>query len=229
MPFPHTVVLLEKQPDSDGPAVCHDPPAESQSGCQPKWTESMTDVAATLHEWVFKGWESIGRVLFVGILAYTGLLFFLRISGKRTLSKMNAFDLVITVALGSTFSTIIISRQTGLADGLTALALLIALQYSVAWLSIRWPWFQDLIKSEPTLLFHQGNYLWQALRRERVAEGEVLAAIRGSGVAQLGRRNGGCPGNGWFVYRYSEQNRHCGNQPPECPARSLRMRIRCNT
>ncbi|GAB3559829.1 hypothetical protein [Spirosoma fluminis] len=50
----------------------------------------MTDVAATLHDWVFKGWESIGRVVFVGTLAYIGLLIFLRISGKRTLSKMNA-------------------------------------------------------------------------------------------------------------------------------------------
>ncbi|PRY25874.1 uncharacterized protein DUF421 [Spirosoma oryzae] len=98
---------------------------------------------------------------------------------------MNAFDLVVTVSLGSTLSTILISRQTGLADGLTALALLIALQYSVAWLSIRWPWFQRVIKSEPTLLLHQGQYLWLALRRERVAEGEVLAAIRGSGVARL--------------------------------------------
>ncbi|WP_460985398.1 DUF421 domain-containing protein [Spirosoma fluminis] len=89
------------------------------------------------------------------------------------------------MALGSTFSTIIISRQTGLANGLTALALLIALQYSVAWLSIRWPWFQRVIKSEPNLLFHQGQYLRLALRRERVAEGEVLAAIRSSGAAQL--------------------------------------------
>ena len=50
----------------------------------------MTGIASTLYDWVFKGWESIGRVVFVGILAYTGLLFFLRISGKRTLSKMNA-------------------------------------------------------------------------------------------------------------------------------------------
>ena len=30
----------------------------------------MTDVAATLHEWVFKGWESIARVVFVGIRVY---------------------------------------------------------------------------------------------------------------------------------------------------------------
>ena len=66
----------------------------------------MTDVASTLYDWVFKGWESLGRVLFVGILAYAGLLLFLRMSGKRTLSKMNAFDLVVTVSLGSTLSTI---------------------------------------------------------------------------------------------------------------------------
>lgn len=146
----------------------------------------MDDFLNTLHGWIFKGWGPVGRVLFVGVFAYAGLLAFLRLSGKRTLSKMNAFDLVVTVALGSTLSTIIMSKQTGLADGLTALALLIALQFSVAWLSIRWPWFRDAIKSEPTLLFYQGDFLPQALRRERVTEDEVLAAMRGSGVAHPG-------------------------------------------
>jgi uncharacterized membrane protein YcaP (DUF421 family) len=144
----------------------------------------MMEVLNTLSDWLFKGWESIGRVVFVGVLAYAGLLLFLRISGKRTLSKMNAFDLVVTVSLGSTLSTILISRQTGVADGLTALALLIALQYSVAWLSVRWPWFRQLIRSEPTLLFHQGIYLHTALRREWVTSEEILAAIRQSGATQ---------------------------------------------
>ena len=49
----------------------------------------------------------------------------------------------------------------------------------------RWPRFRRIIKSEPTLLFHQGHYLRQALRQERVAEGEFMAAIRSSGIAQL--------------------------------------------
>jgi uncharacterized membrane protein YcaP (DUF421 family) len=147
----------------------------------------MNDLLNTLYDWVFKGWGSIWRALFVGILAYAGLLTFLRLSGKRTLSKMNAFDLVITVSLGSTLSTIIVSRQTGLADGLTALGLLIALQFSVAWLSVRWPWFRNAIKSEPTLLFYQGDFLHRALRQERVTENEVLAALRDSGVAHPGK------------------------------------------
>ena len=37
----------------------------------------------------------------VGVLAYIALVVVLRISGKRTLAKMNGFDLVVTVALGS--------------------------------------------------------------------------------------------------------------------------------
>ena len=115
------------------------------------------DELSTLADWLFKGWDTIGRVLVVGTLSYIGLLIILRTSGKRTLSKMNAFDMVVTVALGSTLSNIFMSRQTGLADGLTGLATLALLQFVVAWLSIRWPGFKKLIKSEPTLLFFQGD------------------------------------------------------------------------
>lgn len=142
------------------------------------------DLLTTLSNWLFKGWESIGRVLLVGILSYAGLVLLLRISGKRTLSKMSAFDLVVTVALGSTLSSIIVSQQTGVADGLTALALLIGLQYSVAWLSVQWPTFKRFIKGEPTLLFHRGQYLKRAMRQQRVNVEEVLAAIRGSGATR---------------------------------------------
>jgi len=33
----------------------------------------------------------------------------LRVSGKRTLAKLNAFDFVVTVALGSTLATILLN------------------------------------------------------------------------------------------------------------------------
>jgi len=143
------------------------------------------DILTTLGDWLFKGWESIGRVLVVGTMAYAGLLLFLRISGKRTLSKMNAFDLVVTVALGSTLSNILMSRQTGLADGLMGFVTLIGLQFLVARLSVGWVGFRRLIKSEPSLLFFGGRYLEQAMHRQRVVEGEVLAAIRQAGISQL--------------------------------------------
>jgi uncharacterized membrane protein YcaP (DUF421 family) len=134
----------------------------------------------------FSGWDPVGRVLIVGVLAYAGLVLLLRISGKRTLSKMNAFDLVVTVALGSTLATILLSKETALIEGLTAFALLIALQFVVAWSSRRAVWFNGLVKSEPALLLHRGEFLDSALRRERVTRQEVLAAARSSGARTLG-------------------------------------------
>ena len=50
----------------------------------------------------FQGWGGIARTLVVGVIAYAGLVLILRLSGKRTLSKLNAFDFVVTVAFGST-------------------------------------------------------------------------------------------------------------------------------
>ena len=49
----------------------------------------------------FDSWGDIARVLLVGSAAYATLIVVLRLSGKRTLSQLNAFDFVITVAIGS--------------------------------------------------------------------------------------------------------------------------------
>lgn len=133
----------------------------------------------------FAGWEPIGRVLIVGVLAYLGLVTLLRISGKRTLSKMNAFDLVVTVALGSTLATILLSKETALVEGMAALGLLIVLQFVVTWSSMRAKWVSRIVKSEPALLVHRGEFLDGTLHRERVTREEVLAAIRGSGAATI--------------------------------------------
>jgi uncharacterized membrane protein YcaP (DUF421 family) len=46
----------------------------------------------------FDSWADLARILAVGAGAYGGLVLVLRLSGKRTLAKLNAFDLVVTVA-----------------------------------------------------------------------------------------------------------------------------------
>ncbi len=133
----------------------------------------------------FSTWAGLGRVVVVGILAYAGLIALLRVSGKRTLAKMNAFDLVVTVALGSTLATILLSRNVPLIEGILAFIVLIALRYAIAWLSVRSTTVGRLVKSEPTLLLYRGEVLAQALRRERVTASEVRAAVRGHGIASL--------------------------------------------
>lgn len=133
----------------------------------------------------FNGWAGLGRTLVIGVLAYASLVLLLRISGKRTLSKMNAFDLVVTVALGSTLATVLLSKDIALAEGVLAFVVLVGLQYVLAWLGSRSAKVQALIKSEPSLLVYQGRFLEKALLRERVAKVEALAAIRSQGIADL--------------------------------------------
>lgn len=133
----------------------------------------------------FDSWQGIWRTALVGVLAYLALVVLLRVSGKRTLSKMNAFDLVVTVALGSTLATIVLSSDVALAEGLTAFAVLILMQFVIAWLSVRSQTVSKLVKSEPALLVYQGRLLPDALRRERVVDKEVWAAARAEGIADL--------------------------------------------
>ncbi|QNI02790.1 DUF421 domain-containing protein [Halomonas sp. SH5A2] len=134
---------------------------------------------------LFSGWDSLFRTLVVGVLAYVALIIFLRISGKRTLSKMNAFDLIVTVALGSTLATVLLSKDVALAEGLLAFALLIALQFAVTWSSVRALWVRQLATGEPQMLVYCGAFLSAAMVRSRVTEDEIRAAVRSVGVNSL--------------------------------------------
>ena len=133
----------------------------------------------------FENWMGVVRTVLVGTLAYISLLLLVRISGKRTLSKMNAFDLIVTVALGSTLATILLSKDTPLVEGVLALGLLIFLQFSITWLSVRSKTVSRLVKAEPRLLFHKGEFLQGAMKEERVGQGELLQAMRSQGIGQL--------------------------------------------
>lgn len=134
---------------------------------------------------LFSDWADMGRIVVAGVLAYTALLVFVRISGKRTLSKLNAFDFVITVALGSTLSSVVLDKTVSLAGGVLAIALLILLQSGVSWSTVRWGHVERVVTSRPVLVVHRGEFLARAMRDERLMEADVRAAIRASGKRDL--------------------------------------------
>lgn len=132
----------------------------------------------------FDTWTDLGRVLIVGPLAYAALVAVLRISGARSLSKLNAFDLVVTVALGSTLATVLLNGSVSLAEGVLGLVVLVLLQYLVSRLSLRWRGVERLVKSEPVLLYGHG-LLRGPMRRARVTEAELQQAARSAGRKSL--------------------------------------------
>jgi uncharacterized membrane protein YcaP (DUF421 family) len=75
----------------------------------------------------------------VGPLAYLWLILVLRTTRKRTLAQLNAFDFIVTVALGSTLASVILSKNVAWVEGALALGLLAILQVVAAWTSDRAP------------------------------------------------------------------------------------------
>jgi uncharacterized membrane protein YcaP (DUF421 family) len=125
----------------------------------------------------FKDWESVGHVALCALIAYFILFLFIRISGKRTLSKLTAFDFVVTITLGSTLSSMILAK-VALIDGAVALAIIILLQYLLAWAAKESKVLEKVINSSPTLVFYQGKFLKEAMDKEVLTEEEVYAEIR---------------------------------------------------
>lgn len=134
---------------------------------------------------LFGSWNAILHTLITGTLSYFGLIAWLRVSGKRTLSKWNSFDFVVTVAFGSVLASALLSDSTSFVQAMIGIGLLVGFQYLLTWLSVRTTTVQRLIKAEPTLLLFRGELLHTTLKKQRVARGEVLAAIRSSGCGQV--------------------------------------------
>lgn len=133
----------------------------------------------------FSDWQSILRIFIISIAAYLALVFILRISGKRTLSKMNAFDLIVTIALGSTLATVILNKNVSLSEGVLAFTLLVLLQYVITYWSARNKQISQLVKSAPTLIAYNGELLKKNMLSERIDEDEVWAALRKKGYSSL--------------------------------------------
>ena len=133
----------------------------------------------------FDDWSDIVRVLVVGTAAYVGLVAVLRVSGKRTLAKLNAFDLVVTVAFGSTLATILLSSDVSYAEGVTALVLLAVLQFVAAMISSRLRLGRAVITARPTLLLRDGVILDEVLHEQRISADEIRQAVRASGAGSL--------------------------------------------
>lgn len=133
----------------------------------------------------FDNWASIERTFIITVLAYIAMIFLLRISGKRTLSKMNAFDFIVTIALGSSFASVVLTKDIALIDGVLVFALLIGMQFLITWLSVRVDKVKHLITGEPTLLLYKGELLKSVLKKERITIEEIYAAVRMKGLAEL--------------------------------------------
>lgn len=135
----------------------------------------------------FDSWSDLVRVAVVGSAAYVTLVLVLRFSGKRTLAKLNAFDLAVTVALGSCLATVLLSSEVSWSEGALAFTTLAVLQLVVAGSSRLLPRGRSVITARPTVVLRDGQPDHAALREQRLTLDELRQAVRSTGFGGFDR------------------------------------------
>jgi len=138
-----------------------------------------------MEKYIFTNLPDLGRLMLITVSTYVALVIMLRIAGKRTLAKMNAFDFVVTIAIGSVLSIIMMDKTIPLLEGIAALALLIILQYLISWATVNFKSLNSFVRSSPTLLFYEGEMLKKNMKKERVTKSEILASLRKEGIHSI--------------------------------------------
>lgn len=135
--------------------------------------------------WLLNSWEDIVRVAIVAVLGYLAFAMIIRLSGKRTISKLNTFDLILSIVIGSLLARTILARDAALLEGVVALVTLIIMQVLFTRLATREAIIRDLVHPRPSLLFYRGELHLSRMHRERISNEDIRQAVRSSGLSSM--------------------------------------------
>jgi uncharacterized membrane protein YcaP (DUF421 family) len=116
------------------------------------------------------------------LLVYLAVLLMIRLSGKRTIGEFSPFDVVVLLLIAEAAQGSMTGNDTSLQGGLLVMAVLIALNYLVAWLSTRSRRMELLLQGGPVVLIRNGEIDFAVLRRQNVPIGDVEEAMRSHGI-----------------------------------------------
>jgi uncharacterized membrane protein YcaP (DUF421 family) len=118
--------------------------------------------------------------------AFLLILVITRAVGRRELSSMEPFDLILLVVIGDLVQQGVTQSDYSMTGATTVLVTMAVLVVSTAWLSFRFARLRPVLEGEPTLLIADGELLTRNLRRERMTVEEIRAEARLQSIGSLG-------------------------------------------
>ena len=119
------------------------------------------------------------------VFAFVLILVITRAVGRRELSSMEPFDLILLVVIGDLVQQGVTQSDYSLTGATTVLVTMAVLVVATAWLSFRFARLRPLLEGEPTLLISDGELLTRNLRRERMTVEEIRAEARQQSIASF--------------------------------------------
>jgi uncharacterized membrane protein YcaP (DUF421 family) len=118
-------------------------------------------------------------------VVYLVLLLGFRLFGKRDVGQFTLFDLILVLLIANAVQPAMTGPDTSLLGGLIIIVVLLAMNWGVGYLRLRFPLFRHLVQPHPTVIAQEGRWLHDALRREGVDEDEAEMALREHGLASV--------------------------------------------
>ena len=118
----------------------------------------------------------------------TTFVFFLillvtRAVGRRELSSMEPFDLIMLVVIGDLVQQGVTQSDYSVTGATIVISTIALLTVAMAYLSFRFRRLRPVLEGEPIVLVADGEVLERNLRRERITREELAAEAR---LAQIG-------------------------------------------
>ncbi len=119
------------------------------------------------------------------IVAFVVLFLLLRLLGRRELSSMEPFDLILLVVVGDLVQQGVTQSDMSLTGSMLAIGTFAVLSVAVSWLVFRFRRIRKVLDAEPLIILQDGKLVEHNLKHERLTEQEIAAAARQQQIASL--------------------------------------------
>jgi uncharacterized membrane protein YcaP (DUF421 family) len=133
----------------------------------------------------FASWHSTLQVVFRAAVAYVVIVGALRVLGEQVLAKMRAYDLVVTITLGSVVANIPFASDVATVDGIAIMITFVTLQEGIRWAQARSKTARRIVTEKPRVVVWDGRLLTDRVQQWRLTVEEIRAAVRRAGVASF--------------------------------------------
>jgi len=116
-------------------------------------------------------------------ILFAFLFIALRITGKRQFGEMNAHDLLLVVVACNAVQNGMTGQSPHLSVALVSAGTLFIIGLVLGLLTGRSNSRERGLVGVPTVLIENGRVIWRHLREQRVTDCELMAAVRGRGLA----------------------------------------------
>lgn len=120
-----------------------------------------------------------------GIVVFFALYTLMRVIGRRELSKLEPFDLILLIILGDAVQQGLTQDDYSLTGALLAVGTIAALQVGVSFVNFRFPRLRPVLNGEPIVVVQDGKPIDRNLKRERLTLEDLVEAARMQGIGSL--------------------------------------------